>query len=125
MIPSFPSDGTSTKPGTIQADYIRRLAGFGRACYARNGELLRHVSTADTARDLDLLRGALGQPKLNFIGMSYGTYLGATYANLFPGRVGKTVLDGNIAPTAWTNGPARRERELFDARRLHHLGGQD
>lgn len=93
----FPAD-----PGQ-QAGYIRRLAGFGRACYAQNGDLLRHVSTADTARDLDLLRRALGQPKLNYIGLSYGTYLGATYANLFPRQVGKMVLDGNIAPTAWTN----------------------
>ena len=65
--------------------------------------LLRHVSTADTARDLNLLRRDLGQPKLNYWGLSYGTILGATYANLFPHRVGRMVLDGNIAPTAWTN----------------------
>jgi pimeloyl-ACP methyl ester carboxylesterase len=58
------------------------------ACYARNDDLLRRVSTADTARVLDLLRSALGQPKLIFIGLSYGTFLGATYANLFPNRVG-------------------------------------
>jgi pimeloyl-ACP methyl ester carboxylesterase len=86
-----------------QAGYISRWAAFGRACFARDDDLLRHVSTADTARDLDLLRSVLGQPKLNYIGLSYGTYLGATYANLFPGRVGRMVLDGNIAPTAWTN----------------------
>ncbi len=87
-----------------QAGYISRWAAFGKICYARNGALLRHVSTADTARDLNLLRRALGQPKLNYIGLSYGTYLGATYANLFPRQVGKMVLDGNIGPTAWTNG---------------------
>jgi pimeloyl-ACP methyl ester carboxylesterase len=87
-----------------QAGFIRRWAAFGKICAARNGTLLQHVSTADTARDLDVLRRALGQQKLNYIGLSYGTYLGATYANLFPRHVGRLVLDGNIAPTAWTNG---------------------
>jgi pimeloyl-ACP methyl ester carboxylesterase len=87
-----------------QAGFIGRWAAFGKICAARNGDLLKHVSTADTARDLDLLRRALGQPKLNYIGLSYGTYLGATYANLFPRHVGRMVLDGSIAPTAWTNG---------------------
>jgi pimeloyl-ACP methyl ester carboxylesterase len=87
-----------------QGAYIRRWRGFGQACAARNGALLRHVSTADTARDLNLLRRGLGQPKLNYLGLSYGTFLAATYANLFPGRVGRMVLDGNVAPSAWTNG---------------------
>ena len=86
-----------------QGAYIRRWGLFGSACAARNDPLLRHVSTADTARDLDLLRSALGQPKLNYLGLSYGTFLGATYANLFPRRVGRMVLDGNVAPRAWTN----------------------
>ena len=70
-----------------QRGYIRRWRAFGKTCAARAGALLRHVSTADTARDLDLLRRALGQPKLNYLGLSYGTFLGATYANLFPRRV--------------------------------------
>ena len=87
-----------------QAGFIRRWDAFGKICAARNGTLLQHVSTADTARDLDLLRRALGQPELDYIGLSYGTYLGATYANLFPGHAGRMVLDGNIAPTAWSNG---------------------
>ncbi len=83
-----------------QASFIRRWAAFGKICAARNRTLLQHVSTADTARDLDLLRRALGQQKLNYIGLSYGTYLGATYANLFPRHAGRMVLDGNVAPTA-------------------------
>jgi pimeloyl-ACP methyl ester carboxylesterase len=87
-----------------QRAYIRRWREFGKICAARNGALLRHVSTADSARDLDLLRQALGQPKLNYLGISYGTFLGATYANLFPRRVGRLVLDGNVPPEAWTNG---------------------
>ena len=87
-----------------QRAYIRRWREFGKICAARNGALLRHVSTADTARDLNLLRQALGQAKLDYLGISYGTFLGATYANLFPGRVGRMVLDGNVPPGAWTNG---------------------
>ena len=87
-----------------QRGYIRRWREFGKICAARNGALLRHVSTADYARDLDLLRQALGQPKLDYLGISYGTFLGATYANLFPRRVGRLVLDGNVPPEAWTNG---------------------
>ena len=87
-----------------QGAYIRRWREFGKICAARNGALLRHVSTADTARDLNLLRPALGQAKLNYLGISYGTFLGATYANLFPRRVGRLVLDGNVPPEAWTHG---------------------
>ena len=87
-----------------QRGYIRRWREFGKICAARNGALLRHVSTADSARDLNLLRQDLGQPKLNYLGISYGTFLGATYANLFPRRVGRMVLDGNVPPEAWTNG---------------------
>ncbi|MFE6844539.1 alpha/beta hydrolase [Streptomyces sp. NPDC057686] len=77
---------------------------LGRRCEKRDADLLRHVSTADTARDLDLLRQAVGESRLNYFGVSYGTILGATYANLFPGKVRAMVLDSNIAPSAWTNG---------------------
>jgi pimeloyl-ACP methyl ester carboxylesterase len=66
--------------------------------------LLEHVSTIDVVRDLELLRRAVGDPQLNFIGVSYGTFLGAVYANLFPGNVRAMVLDGNVDPVAWTNG---------------------
>jgi pimeloyl-ACP methyl ester carboxylesterase len=90
--------------GRQQRGYIRRWREFGRICAARNGALLEHVSTADSARDLNLLRQDLGQRKLNYLGISYGTFLGATYANLFPRRVGRLVLDGNVPPEAWTNG---------------------
>jgi pimeloyl-ACP methyl ester carboxylesterase len=62
---------------------------------------LRHVSTADTARDLNLLRRAVGDRRLSYYGISYGTFLGATYANLFPERVRALVLDGNVNPQSW------------------------
>jgi pimeloyl-ACP methyl ester carboxylesterase len=101
-----------------QRAYIRRWREFGKICAARNGALLRHVSTADSARDLNLLRQDLGQPKLNYLGISYGTFLGATYANLFPRRVGRMVLDGNVPPEAWTNG-GRPNPRLSTYLRMH------
>jgi pimeloyl-ACP methyl ester carboxylesterase len=55
-----------------------------------------HLTTSDAARDLDVLRAALGQPRLDYLGVSYGTHLGATYAALFPDRVGRFVLDGPL-----------------------------
>ncbi|WP_055692249.1 alpha/beta hydrolase [Streptomyces prasinus] len=76
---------------------------LSRRCERRDPELLRHVSTTDTARDLDLLRRAVGEPHLTYQGISYGTILGATYANLFPDKVRAMVLDSNIDPEAWTN----------------------
>ena len=83
-----------------QRAYITKWREFGKICAARGGALLKHLSTADTARDLNLLRQALGQARLDYLGMSYGTLLGATYANLFPHRVGRVVLDANLAPEA-------------------------
>lgn len=69
---------------------------FGRSCLERSGELLRHVSTVETVRDLDLLRQLVKDPKLVYLGYSYGTRIGATYAELYPDRVGKLVLDSAI-----------------------------
>jgi pimeloyl-ACP methyl ester carboxylesterase len=70
------------------------------ACSRSSGDLLPHVATVDTARDLDALRSALGDPTLSFVGQSYGTYLGTVYASLFPSRVRALVFDGAIDPGA-------------------------
>ncbi|MEU0368863.1 alpha/beta hydrolase [Streptomyces sp. NPDC006283] len=67
-------------------------------CARHAGRLLPHVGTPDTARDMDIMRALLGDDRLNFLGFSYGTYLGATYAELFPSRVGRMVLDGAVDP---------------------------
>jgi pimeloyl-ACP methyl ester carboxylesterase len=67
-------------------------------CERNAGELLAHVGTEDAARDMDVLRAALGDPRLNYLGKSYGTFLGATYAQEFPKNVGRMVLDGAIDP---------------------------
>jgi pimeloyl-ACP methyl ester carboxylesterase len=83
----------------------KKVTELARSCQARAGWLLPHLSTANVARDLDLLRRAVGDRKLSYAGYSYGTYLGATYANLFPDKVRALVLDGvNDAP-AYTTGP--------------------
>ncbi|PKW08568.1 tripeptidyl-peptidase B. Serine peptidase. MEROPS family S33 [Streptomyces sp. 1222.5] len=79
---------------------------FAESCGAHSARLLRHVSTVEAARDMDILRAVLGDPKLNYVGASYGTFLGATYAGLFPERVGRVVLDGAMDPS-------------LDARRLN------
>ncbi len=77
---------------------------FAEGCGADAPGLLRHVSTAEAARDMDLARAALGDERLTYVGASYGTFLGATYAGLFPDRVGRLVLDGAMDPSL----PARR-----------------
>jgi pimeloyl-ACP methyl ester carboxylesterase len=73
---------------------------FGAACDENTGELLGNVDTESAARDLDLLRAILGDEQLNYLGYSYGTFLGATFAELYPEKVGRLVLDGAIDPSA-------------------------
>ncbi|MGW4890982.1 alpha/beta hydrolase [Kitasatospora sp. NPDC004240] len=80
---------------TGNVGFARDLA---RDCLANGGELVRHVTTANTARDLDRIRAALGERKISFKAASYGTYLGAVYAELFPGRTDRFVLDANVSP---------------------------
>ena len=84
--------------------FERTYATFGAQCARRAGDLLGHVTSADTARDMNLLREAVGARLLNYIGLSYGTGLGAIYANLFPATTGRMVLDGNLNPVSWTSG---------------------
>jgi pimeloyl-ACP methyl ester carboxylesterase len=72
---------------------------FGEKCLEGTGELLAHVDTVSAAKDMVVLRAVLGQEKLHYLGYSYGSLLGTTYANLFPDRVGQFVLDGAIDPT--------------------------
>jgi pimeloyl-ACP methyl ester carboxylesterase len=87
-----------------QRGYEHDFAAFDAACAAHAGPLLAHDTTADVARDMDLLRQAVGDPTLNYLGTSYGTLLGATYANLFPTKVRAIALDGNYDPVALTTG---------------------
>ena len=80
-----------------QADAMVRE--FGEGCVEQSGDLASHVSTVEAARDIDVLRAVLGDSRLSYFGASYGTFLGATYAELFPDRVGRMVLDGALDPS--------------------------
>src|SRR6185312_6953892 len=79
-------------------DIEQSSAEFGAACLAHTGPLLGFVDTISAARDMDLLRAILGDEKLNYLGYSYGTFLGATYADLYPEKTGRLVLDGALDP---------------------------
>ncbi|MFJ9833024.1 alpha/beta hydrolase [Streptomyces sp. NPDC101169] len=73
---------------------LERLRQAAEQCARNSGPVLRHIGTVDAARDLDVIRQALGDKKLNYLGFSYGTRLGAVYAAQFPHRVGRMTLDG-------------------------------
>lgn len=88
-----PDDASETQKLTTS------LKGFAQGCEKHSAKILPHVSTVEAARDMDVLRGILGDKKLNYVGASYGTFLGATYAGLFPDRVGRLVLDGAMDPS--------------------------
>lgn len=76
---------------------------YAQSCLANSGALLSHISTQDTARDLDLLRQLVGDKQLYYDGVSYGTFIGATYAQMFPKNVGRLVLDGAVNITEDTS----------------------
>ncbi|MFD7692810.1 alpha/beta hydrolase [Streptomyces sp. NPDC059805] len=77
---------------------VARAKAYARGCARRAGSALRHYNSLNNARDLDVLRAALGEPKLNFMGASYGTYFGALYAHLFPTHVKRMVFDSAVNP---------------------------
>lgn len=81
-----------------RAELLADVDGVSKRCAARGGERARHMSTAEVARDMDILRVLVGDEKLNFFGGSYGTFLGAVYADLFPAKSGRMVLDSALSP---------------------------
>lgn len=103
------SDPDPATPEEI-AELEEVAEGFGQGCEAATGELLGHVSTIEVARDLDVLRSVVGDEQLTYYGASYGTTIGATYAELFPGNAGRMVLDGATDPTL-----SREEANLTQA----------
>jgi pimeloyl-ACP methyl ester carboxylesterase len=92
------TDSTPDSPAEINA-LVAADKELAQGCEKDSGALLSHVSTVDSARDMDVARALLGDAKLNYLGKSYGTFLGATYAGLFPSRVGRMVLDGAMNPS--------------------------
>ncbi|MFD9438323.1 alpha/beta hydrolase [Streptomyces sp. NPDC060006] len=78
------------------------VSDIASKCKEKAGETLQHITTRNTARDMDLIRAVLGEKKISYLGYSYGTYLGAVYAQLFPGRADRFVLDSAVDPArAW------------------------
>lgn len=99
----------------LRKDVVDDGIAFGRACLAKTGALLAHVGTADTIRDLDMLRAASGEAKLNYFGFSYGTYIGALYADRYGARVGRMVLDGAVDPSISTFQESLANTKAFGA----------
>ncbi|MFG2312590.1 alpha/beta hydrolase [Streptomyces sp. NPDC048566] len=88
-----PDDAAETR------ELLRNTTAFNAACEKNSGRVLPHVRTTDAARDMDLMRQVLGDDKLHYFGISYGTELGGVYAHLFPQHVGRAVFDGVVDPT--------------------------
>jgi pimeloyl-ACP methyl ester carboxylesterase len=94
-------------PIDLDADaLVARAQQYVDRCLATNGSILEHVSTANVARDMDALRAAVGDQRLNYLGFSYGTFLGATYAALFPSGYRALVLDGALDAEQYIHDPA-------------------
>jgi pimeloyl-ACP methyl ester carboxylesterase len=91
-------DDSQEKQATIQAD-----KDFALGCSQRSAAVLPYLDTVNAARDMDLIRAAVGDAKLSYLGLSYGTYLGQTYAHLFPTHVRAFSLDGVVDPTLSAN----------------------
>ncbi|MBK1786429.1 alpha/beta fold hydrolase [Prauserella sp. ASG 168] len=94
-------------------------------CEQNAGELIGHMSTANVARDMDLLRQALGEEQTSYYGISYGSHLGTVYANLFPDKVGAVAIDAVLDPVEWTTGERPGDRFTpFSYRLGSHDGAQ-
>ncbi|WP_343967212.1 alpha/beta hydrolase [Kribbella koreensis] len=111
-VPMFP------KSKTEYAAMVASSRKTGEACLKQHGDLMRNLDTRTAARDLDAIRAALGEAELNYIGLSYGSYLGTTYAQLFPRHIGRMVLDGIVdhaqGATRFTLDEAKSMEDTFD-----------
>jgi len=119
VLPPFPF------PDLPREEQIWRASDdqLAAACAKHGGAILNHMSTADVARDMDLLRGLVGDQKLNYLGFSYGSVLGQYYANLFPSRGRTVVIDGVLDPIAWTTGRGQEARTTPLGTRLGSADG--
>jgi pimeloyl-ACP methyl ester carboxylesterase len=94
----FQQDGTPDDTAE-RTEFVDNTTAFNSACEENSGKTLPHVRTTDAARDMDLMRQVLGDDKLHYFGVSYGTELGGVYAHLFPENVGRAVFDAVVDPT--------------------------
>lgn len=93
---------------------IEAAREYAADCSELSARLLPHVDTESAARDMDIIRAALGEEQLTYTGFSYGTYLGAQYADLFPRRVRAMVLDGGVDPTLTYDAASRTQAAGFE-----------
>jgi pimeloyl-ACP methyl ester carboxylesterase len=110
------TEGIYSKPFTTPenldvAALIAKDKAYIQRCVSLNKDILPYVSTANVARDMDGIRAAMGDRKLNYFGFSYGTFLGATYASLFPDNYRSMVLDGPVDANSYINNPSAGLRE--------------
>ncbi|WP_090014018.1 alpha/beta hydrolase [Lentzea albidocapillata] len=96
------------------ASTIKQSKAYTDYCRINAGPLLNHMSTEAVARDLDVMREAVGDKQLNFVGFSYGTLIGSTYANIFPQRTRAMVIDGNVDPRLRLTNGAEYDRQRAD-----------
>lgn len=106
-------DGTPDDEQEV-TDLQESIETYVTGCQNISGEILPHVGTENVARDVDILRAALGDSSLTYLGASYGTYIGAKYAELFPDRAGRLVLDGAIDPTLTAEEYAKGQAAGFE-----------
>jgi pimeloyl-ACP methyl ester carboxylesterase len=101
--------GAAIPEGRAESNrFARKNAALARRCGRVSGWLLPHLSTADTVRDMDYLRELVGEEKLTYVGLSYGTYLGQTYANMFPDRIRAMMLNGLVDPIRYSKSAEAR-----------------
>ena len=105
-----------------EASLEQQAETFANACDENSGELLEFITTEQAARDMDLLRAVLGDEKLTYLGFSYGTYLGATYAELYPENTGRLVFDGALDPSVSGNEVGMRQVIAFEQSLGAYLG---
>ncbi|MFI1733387.1 alpha/beta hydrolase [Streptomyces acidicola] len=110
-------DSLPSTPAVEKAN-LDRAAAFAKACAAKHADLLPHIGTVSMVKDMDAIRQALGAKKINYFGYSYGTYLGAVYAKLYPDRVRRAVLDSVVDPTGVWYGDNLAQDHAFNDRHL-------
>jgi pimeloyl-ACP methyl ester carboxylesterase len=110
----YAQTSTRVHPGSFD-DAVRFATEFDQACKERSSALLPYIGTEAVARDLDVLREAVGDEKLTFFGLSFGTYVGTVYANMFPQRTRALVLDGPYDPNKYANDPYQYDYDQFVA----------
>lgn len=109
------ADPVPTNPAA-EREHVARLRESAVDCREHAGAVLPHINTANTARDMDQVRQALGEPALDFLGVSYGSYLGAAYAGLFPEKTGKMVLDSVVGPDSWVDFDRQQGAAMIEQR---------